>query len=55
MANISHRLGKQSPTETIRAATQANPELADAFERSREYLSQNGVDLGATPATMGPG
>ncbi len=54
MANISHRLGKQSPPEAIRAATQANPERTDAFERCREYLSQNGVDLGATPATLGP-
>jgi predicted dehydrogenase len=54
MANISHRLGKQSPPEAIRAAIQAKPELADAFERCREYLSRNGVDLGATPATLGP-
>ena len=28
--------------------------MADAFERCREYLRENGVDLDATPATLGP-
>jgi hypothetical protein len=54
MANISHRLGKQSPPEAIQAAIQGNRELADAFERCRDYLRENGVDLGTTPATLGP-
>jgi predicted dehydrogenase len=54
MANVSHRLGKQSSPEAIRAAITANTEMADAFERCREYLRGNGVDLGATPATLGP-
>jgi predicted dehydrogenase len=54
MANISHRLGKQSSPEGILAANEGNRELTDAFERCREYLRENGVDLGATPATLGP-
>jgi predicted dehydrogenase len=54
MANVSHRLGKQSSPETIRAAITGNTEMDDAFERCREYLRGNGVDLGATPATVGP-
>jgi len=54
MANVSHRLGKQSPPEAIHAAIQASPDLTDAFDRCREYLRQNGVDLGITPATLGP-
>jgi len=54
MANISHRLGKQSPPEAIRAAIEGNQELTDAFDRCREYLRENGVDLGATRATLGP-
>jgi predicted dehydrogenase len=54
MANISHRLGKQSPPETIHATIQANGQLSDAFDRCREYLRENGVDLGASPATLGP-
>ena len=54
MANISHRLGKQSAPEAIGEAIQANRELSDAFERCREYLRENGVDLSATPAVLGP-
>lgn len=54
LPNISHRLGRQAPVEEIRAAIKANGELSDAFERCREYLRENGVDLGATPATLGP-
>jgi predicted dehydrogenase len=54
MANASHRLGKQSSPEAIRAATTGTSEMADAFERCRGYLRENGVDLDATPATLGP-
>jgi inhibitor of KinA sporulation pathway (predicted exonuclease) len=54
LPNISHRLGKQASVEETRAAIKANGELSDAFERFREYLRENGVDLGATPATLGP-
>jgi hypothetical protein len=54
MANVSHRLGKQSSPEPARAAITGYTEMADAFERRREYLRGNGVDLGATQATVGP-
>ena len=54
MANVSYRLGKQARPEVIRETIQANRELSDAFERCREYLRENGVDLGATPAALGP-
>jgi predicted dehydrogenase len=54
MANISHRLGKHAPPEAIRATVAGNGELADAFDRCREALHKNGVDLEATPATLGP-
>ncbi len=54
MANVSHRLGKQSSSEAIQAAVTSSPEMADAFERCRAYLRENGVDLDATPATLGP-
>lgn len=54
MANLSYRLGKQMAPEAILEATRAKSELADAFERCRDYLKLNGVDLGATPATLGP-
>lgn len=54
MANVSHRLGKTSSSEAIWSAINGNAEMADAFERCRESLRSNGVDLDATPATLGP-
>jgi predicted dehydrogenase len=54
MANVSHRLGKKASPETIRAAISGTTELADAFERCRDYLRGNGVDLGTNAATIGP-
>jgi len=54
MANVSHRLGKQTSPDGIRETIKANPTLSDAFDRCREYLRENGVDLGKTPAVLGP-
>jgi len=54
LANISHRLGRQSAPEGIRETIRATHELSNAFERCREYLRENGVDLGVTLATFGP-
>ncbi len=54
MANVSHRLGKQSSPDSIRSGIAGNAEMVDAFERCREYLRGNGLDLDATPATFGP-
>lgn len=54
MANVSHRLGKETRPEVIRDTIQASPELSDAFERCREYLRENEVDLETTPAVLGP-
>jgi len=54
MGNISYRLGKPSAPQAIQESIRANRELAEAFERCREYLSKNGVDLAAAPAALGP-
>jgi predicted dehydrogenase len=54
MANVSYRLGKQARPEVIRETIQASHELSDAFERCREYLRENEVDLDVTPAGLGP-
>jgi predicted dehydrogenase len=54
MANVSHRLGKQTSSDEIRETIKSNPTLSDAFDRCREYLRENGVDLGKTPAVLGP-
>jgi predicted dehydrogenase len=54
LPNISHRLGAQASPESIKEKTGGTRELSDAFERCREYLRENGVDLNATPAVLGP-
>lgn len=54
MANISHRLGKRSTPEAIQETIRQNRELSDAFERCREHLRANGVDLDADQAVVGP-
>jgi predicted dehydrogenase len=54
MANISHRLGRSAAPDAIRERIQSQRELAEAFDRCREYLRENGVDLGVTPAVLGP-
>jgi predicted dehydrogenase len=54
MANVSYRLGKQAKPDAIRERIRPQPELTDAFDRCREHLRENGVDLDATPAVIGP-
>jgi predicted dehydrogenase len=54
MANVSHRLGRQSPPEAIREAAKTSRELSDAFDRCREHLRANGVELGTEQASVGP-
>lgn len=54
MGNISHRLGKQAAPEEIRERIRANSEWSGAFERCAGNLRENGVDLDATPAVLGP-
>jgi predicted dehydrogenase len=54
MANASHRIGQRSAPQAIAETIQSNRELADAFERCREHLQANGVDLAAAPAVAGP-
>jgi len=54
MANISYRWGKQAATDAIRERTQLQSELADAFDRCREHLRENGVNLDVKPAVLGP-
>ena len=40
MANVSHRLGKQSPPDQIHEKIQSNHELSEAFDRCRDYLKK---------------
>ena len=54
MANVSHRIGEKASPDSIRAAITDDAEMSNAFERCREYLRENGVNLDETRATLGP-
>jgi hypothetical protein len=54
MANVSYRLGKQARPESIQETIRPSRELSDAFERCREYLRENEVNLDTTGAILGP-
>jgi predicted dehydrogenase len=54
MANISHRLGRQSTPAAILEKTRGTKAMMDAFGRCRENLRENRVDLEAAPAVLGP-
>lgn len=53
VANLSHRLGAQASPDMIRERVQGEPGLGEAFGRMTEHLARNGVDLRATPLTLG--
>ncbi len=52
-ANISHRLGKKQDPGAILEKVKANREAADSFERMREHLAKNGVDIAKDQLTLG--
>jgi len=54
MANASYRIGRQASPQVIQETIRGSRELSDAFERCREHLRSNGVDLAAVPAVAGP-
>ena len=54
MANISYRLGKRLPPGAILETIRGNADQMEAFERCRDYLRVNGIDLAATQAVLGP-
>jgi len=54
MGNISYRLGKKTPPDEIAERIKANKELTESFERFRQHLSANEVDLDKNPMILGP-
>ncbi|MCH2160868.1 MAG: Gfo/Idh/MocA family oxidoreductase [Phycisphaerales bacterium] len=50
---VSHQLGTPMNASGVDRSVAGNAELADAWSRMRSHLEANGVDLDATPATMG--
>jgi predicted dehydrogenase len=54
LGNISYRVGKQVPPTQLEDQIKGDKLAVDAFERVKAHLTANGVDLGATPPTLGP-
>jgi len=54
MGNISHRIGQLSLPDEIREAIKAEPQAMETFERFREHLSGNGLDVSKTRSVSGP-
>src|SRR5690606_39871594 len=56
VANISHRLGQSAMPDEIRErleTAKARPETVEAFARMTAHLEEHGIDLAATPFTLG--
>jgi len=51
--NISHRLGKLVSSHECLEAIKADKEAVETFERFKEHLAANNVDLEKTKATLG--
>jgi hypothetical protein len=54
MANASYRIGRLASPQVIQEMIQGNRELSDAFDRCRQHLQSNGVDLATAQAVAGP-
>jgi predicted dehydrogenase len=54
MGNISHRIGQLSSPDEIQEAIKAEPNAEETFERFREHLFANWVDISKTRAVLGP-
>lgn len=57
LGNISYRLGQQASPKEILAELQSRKlfdDSQDTFERTRQHLARNGVDIEKTRLTLGP-
>ncbi|HEV8606615.1 MAG TPA: Gfo/Idh/MocA family oxidoreductase [Tepidisphaeraceae bacterium] len=54
MGNISYRVGKQVPPTQLEDMIKSDKLATESFERVKQHLAANGVDLGQTPPTLGP-
>jgi predicted dehydrogenase len=54
MGNVSYRCGKEVPVSQVEEVVKADKAAADTLERVKQHLAANGVDLAATPPTLGP-
>ncbi|NQT37620.1 MAG: Gfo/Idh/MocA family oxidoreductase [Planctomycetes bacterium] len=53
MANISHRVGRQTPDGLIRETIQDDKELQETFQRMEQHLAANRIDRKRGPLTFG--
>jgi predicted dehydrogenase len=54
MGNISYRLGRREPPQTIKQAVRDCPTAAEAVDRLLAHLDANEIDLESNPITLGP-
>jgi predicted dehydrogenase len=54
LGNISYRCGKATPAGDVTDAVKANAQASEAFERMKEHLVNNKVDLATTQINLGP-
>lgn len=54
MANISFRVGRETPTEEISEAVREQKEMNDAYHRLLSHLEANKIDLKENPLILGP-
>jgi predicted dehydrogenase len=52
--NISYRLGEKKSADEIRKTIESQTGAAETFDRMLQHLGANGIDLKATPLTLGP-
>jgi predicted dehydrogenase len=52
--NISHQLGRKAPAAAIREEIKGDRDALPTFERMREHLAANGVDIEHEQLTLGP-
>jgi hypothetical protein len=53
MTNISHRVGRKTPSGRIGELLQDSKELSESFERMSQHLAENQIDLDNEPLTLG--
>lgn len=53
MGNVSYRVGRERSCGEITGAIKGNKELTDSFERFKEHLENNEIDIKKTPVVLG--
>lgn len=53
-ANISYRIGQETPSGRIREIVRADKNFADAYDRFAAHLAAHEIDLDKHPAILGP-